>query len=104
MFTDEKPGDMLLHDSEGADAPSFLTWADAPVETPPDRFSSMPDLLQLTDPEADSGQEPEGLHLPPPGMHTSGTQLRHRIVTQESIDELATREKPSFFQRLFRRK
>lgn len=32
----------------------------------------------------------------------SGRQLRHRFVTPESIAELASTEKPSLLQRLFR--
>jgi hypothetical protein len=38
------------------------------------------------------------------GSHTSGKQLRRRLVTQESIDELAAVEKPSLLQRIFGRK
>ncbi len=38
------------------------------------------------------------------GSHTSGRQLRRRLVTQESIDELAAVEKPSLLQRIFGRK
>ncbi|WP_067732840.1 hypothetical protein [Novosphingobium naphthalenivorans] len=36
--------------------------------------------------------------------HTTGAQLRRRLVTQESIAELAATEKPSLLQRLLRRK
>ncbi|MCJ2188689.1 hypothetical protein [Novosphingobium beihaiensis] len=49
------------------------------------------------------GQEPQ--HAPTPASeHASGTQLRRRLVTQESIAELAAAEKPSLLQRLLRRK
>ncbi|KHK91097.1 hypothetical protein [Novosphingobium malaysiense] len=35
--------------------------------------------------------------------HTSGRQLRRRLVTAESIAQLAAMEKPSLLQRLLRR-
>lgn len=36
--------------------------------------------------------------------HATGTQLRRRFVTSESIAELAETERPSLVNRLFRRK
>jgi hypothetical protein len=48
---------------------------------------------------ADEG--PEAWHLPPPGLHTTGTQLRRRLVTQESIAELAAEATPSLLNRVF---
>ncbi|MCJ2176983.1 hypothetical protein [Novosphingobium album (ex Hu et al. 2023)] len=36
--------------------------------------------------------------------HTTGRQLRHRLVTPESIAQLEANEKPSLLQRLLRRK
>lgn len=62
------------------------------------------ELRELTEPDADPGQEPEAWHLPPPPDHITGTQLRRRIVTEESIAELEAARKPSLLQRLFRRK
>ncbi len=44
----------------------------------------------------------EGWMLPPV-VHTSGTQLRKRLVTPESIAALETVQKPSLLQRLLRR-
>ncbi|SFG41578.1 hypothetical protein SAMN05518801_12410 [Novosphingobium sp. CF614] len=35
--------------------------------------------------------------------HATGTQLRHRLVTPESIAELAATTRPSLLQRLLRR-
>lgn len=86
---------------------SFPQWADAPVAAPPEpaeEFGAMLELRQLAEPEAcDSGDDAEAWHLPPPGIHTTGTQLRRRLVTAESIAELATHKKPSLLQRLLRK-
>jgi len=62
------------------------------------------ELIQLADPEADPGEDGEAWHLPPPGIHTTGSQLRRRLVTPESIAELAAHRKPSLLQRILRRK
>ncbi|MEJ2457458.1 MAG: hypothetical protein P8Y58_04625 [Novosphingobium sp.] len=40
----------------------------------------------------------------PPCDQASGTQLRHRLVTAESIAQLAATEKPGLLKRLLRRK
>jgi hypothetical protein len=37
----------------------------------------------------------EAWHLPPPGLHTTGTQLRRRLVTPESIAELENEIAPN---------
>ena len=89
----------------------FAQWADAPIAaaapaaTPyEEEFGAMVDLRQLADPEADlAGDDAQAWHLPPPGIHTTGTQLRRRLVTPESIAELETQRKPSLVQRLLRR-
>ncbi|TYC92735.1 hypothetical protein [Novosphingobium sp. BW1] len=49
------------------------------------------------------GDDPEAWHLPPPGIHTTGTQLRRKLVTEESISELAESARPGLLARLFRR-
>ncbi|QVM82333.1 hypothetical protein [Novosphingobium decolorationis] len=49
------------------------------------------------------GDDPESWHLPPPGIHTTGTQLRRKLVTEESISELAESARPGLLARLFRR-
>ncbi|WP_232493925.1 hypothetical protein [Novosphingobium kaempferiae] len=105
MFADGKPGETLLHpdDEASEDTSRYRAWADAPVEAPSDH-AAMLDLQELADPEADPGHDPEGLHLPPPGLHTTGTTLRRRLVTPESIAELQASEKPSLIQRILRRK
>lgn len=85
---------------------SFPQWADAPVAAVPEplgEFGAMLELRQLAEPEADPDDDAEAWHLPPPGIHTTGTQLRQRLVTAESIAELATYQKPSLLQRLLRK-
>ena len=61
------------------------------------------ELRELADPEADPGQEPRAWELPPPPDHITGTQLRSRIVTEESIAALEATKRPSLLQRLLRR-
>lgn len=85
----------------------FPQWADAPISAPvdgADHAQALLELSQLADPEADSGDDAEAWHLPPPGIHTTGSQLRRRLVTPESIAELTAHKKPSLIQRLLRRK
>jgi len=103
--------DALLEQStyprSNAEAP-FTQWADAPIAAPAipaaeEEFGAMLELRQLAEPEADPGDDAEAWHLPPPGIHTTGTQLRRRLVTAESIAELDARRKPSLVQRLLRR-
>ncbi|MBT0668093.1 hypothetical protein HT136_06895 [Novosphingobium profundi] len=48
--------------------------------------------------------ESKAWHLPPPGIHTTGTQLRRRFVTEESIAELQEMRPKGLFARLFRRR
>lgn len=62
------------------------------------------ELNQLADDEPDPGDDPEAWHLPPPDIHVTGTQLRRRFVTAESIAEFEAMKKPSLLQRLLRRK
>ncbi|MFC6436463.1 hypothetical protein ACFQAQ_15155 [Novosphingobium resinovorum] len=47
---------------------------------------------------------PRACTFPSPYGHTTGSQLRHRFVTAESIAELADIKKPSLWQRLLGRK
>ncbi|GGB94505.1 hypothetical protein GCM10011494_11210 [Novosphingobium endophyticum] len=61
------------------------------------------ELRELAEPDADPGQEPQAWELPPPPDHITGTQLRRRIVTEESIAALEATKRPSLLQRLFRR-
>ncbi|MFT4055777.1 MAG: hypothetical protein QM681_14840 [Novosphingobium sp.] len=107
MFADSKLDEIRFHPTEGKEAAQYHEWADAPVSAPAPspaeaEFPAMLDLRELADPEADPGQEPEGLYLPLPYGHTTGSQLRHRFVTAESIAELAGTEKPSLVSRLLR--
>lgn len=53
--------------------------------------------------EDDGWDDDIAWHLPPPGIHVTGKQLRHRFVTPESIAETTPVEKTSLFDRLFRR-
>lgn len=54
-------------------------------------------------PDADPDQEPQGWS-PPEESHVSGTELRRRIVTEQSIAELEATRKPGLLQRIFGRK
>lgn len=59
-------------------------------------------ISEVAEDAARAGDEgPEAWHLPPPGLHTTGTQLRRRLVTQESIAELAAETTPSLLNRVF---
>ena len=44
---------------------------------------------------------PQAWHLPPPGLHMTGTQLRRRLVTPESIAELENEVAPTLLSRVF---
>ncbi len=79
-------------------APRELPLASAPGDEdfevmPPLPPAAMDDILAQDD-----------LHLPPPGIHTTGRELRRRFVTEESIQELAEDGRKGFFARLFRRR
>jgi hypothetical protein len=104
---DEAPPETPVANEDGAEEGKVLTlfpqWADAPVTTPDSHAETLLDLAALADPEADPGDDPEAWHLPPPGIHTTGSQLRRRLVTPESIAELAAHKKPSLIQRILRR-
>jgi hypothetical protein len=128
MFALGRLDETLLHhlDDEVAplQAPPFQAWADAPVSAPrlvpeilepepelaPEPASAQPpfpamlELRQLAEPEADSGDDPEAWHLPPPGIHPTGSALRRRLVTAESIAELDAHRKPSLLGRIFGQK
>ena len=102
------------HDAEAAAQASkaFLLGfrsSEAPAELGLPRAEPLPsceamdELRQLTDPDHEPGDDPEAWHLPPPGIHTTGTQLRRRLVTPESIAELQEVPRPTLLQRLLRR-
>lgn len=86
-----------------------LKFADEPepvevIETPVD--DGMEALLGPQQPVAagpEPGDDPEAWHLPPPGLHVTGTQLRKKLVTQESIEELRGPKRPSLLQRILLR-
>jgi hypothetical protein len=107
MLADDKLDAILeqaTYHRSASEAP-FAQWADAPIAAPaaPEAHSNaMLELRQLAEPDA-PGDDAEAWHLPPPGIHTTGTQLRHRLVTPESIAELESHRKPSLVQRLLRR-
>jgi len=66
-------------------------------------YRGVTELRELTHPDADPGQEAEAWS-PPQESHLSGTQLRKRIVTDQSIAELENTRKPSLLQRILGRK
>lgn len=100
---DEAPPETPVAAEEGKVLALFPQWADAPVSAPDSHAETLLDLAALADPEADPGDDPEAWHLPPPGIHTTGSQLRRRLVTPESIAELAAHKQPSLIQRILRR-
>jgi hypothetical protein len=52
----------------------------------------------------EDAHEPHAGHKPAPtGTHTTGAQLRRRLVTAESIADLAAAKKPSLIQRVLGR-
>lgn len=114
MLAHDRLDETLEHSPSHRATPetAFPQWADAPPAVPDatpapvagDKFGAMLELRQLAEPEADPGDDAEAWHLPPPGIHTTGSQLRRRLVTPESIAELAGEQKPSLLQRLMRRK
>jgi hypothetical protein len=90
---------------------SALLYIDEPVRPAPspqlqplaaESFEAPAQPRPLIDTEADPGDDFEAWHLPPPGIHTTGTQLRRRLVTAESIAELDA-VRPTLLQRLLRR-
>ena len=74
-----------------------------PPPEPVEDYPGIAELRDLTQPGADPGQEPEAWSAPRES-HPSGTQLRKRIVTDQSIAELENTRKPSLLQRIFGRK
>lgn len=76
----------------------------APPPPPPvvETVDARVDLLKPADTEPDPGDDPAAWHLPPAGIHTTGTQLRRRLVTPESIAALET-ARPTLLQRLLGR-
>lgn len=78
---------------EGRAHGTGLEEASAPPNTPPGHHDA-------TEPSAPIPPT-EAWHLPPPGIHVTGTQLRHRLVTRESIAELEAETSPSLLNRVF---
>lgn len=50
-----------------------------------------------------STNDEEALHLPPPDIHTTGSDLRKRYVTTESVAALEDAEELSGFAKIARR-
>lgn len=83
--------------------PEMPPEAIAEVQSEPqqEEAEKIEDLFLL---EEDDGWDDDiAWHLPPPGIHVTGKQLRKRFVTPESIAETTPAEKTSLFDRLFRR-
>ncbi|KMS60308.1 hypothetical protein V474_01075 [Novosphingobium barchaimii LL02] len=100
---DEVLPQTALSQGGSLELPAFPQWADAPISAPaePQQPSAgVLELRRLAEPEAPSDGEVEAWHLPPPGIHTTGSQLRRRLVTAESIAALSAHEKPSLLQRI----
>jgi len=115
----------------GFDAPAIAAKADTSATD--DFFASLAmvsdDMLAELEPEAEAQPEPEpepepepvedipgwdqpmedgwdedvAWHLPPPGIHVTGKQLRRRFVTPESIAETTPVEKTGLLARIFKR-
>lgn len=105
--SDIPAGDDFLLSLQFTDAPDPESVCEAePDLVPAEENSGMDSLLELhelAEPEPDPGDDPEAWHLPPPGIHVTGTQLRRRFVTAENIAETQDAPRPSLFQRLFAR-
>lgn len=105
--SDMPAGDDFLLSLQFTDAPEPEPQAEPEHEAieddTPDGIGALLELQNLAEPEPDPGDDPEAWHLPPPGIHVTGTQLRRRFVTPESVAELEDAPKPSLFQRLFAR-
>lgn len=48
-------------------------------------------------------EDDEALHLPPPGIHITGTQLRRRFINRAAVLEAEETRKPGLLDRLLRR-
>lgn len=109
MFAEDKTRTAIVEPEEQATS-LYPAWADAPMDVPRRSEAESPamlDLRELAAPEADPGLDPRieqaAVDLPLPYFHTTGSQLRHRLVTPESIAELEAQEKPGLWSRLYRR-
>jgi hypothetical protein len=108
----EREREEEFHQSDESFA--FPAWADAPIAV---RGSSHLPLMSLV-PHADTAQQPPAgeseaadsagdaqmSYSPQSQDHTSGSQLRRRLVTPESLADFAQNDKPGFFRRMFGRK
>nr|WP_314464388.1 hypothetical protein [uncultured Novosphingobium sp.] len=75
--------------------------APPPAPSEPAKDAQRPAEQAAAIPGDNSEAWPEAWHLPPPGLHVTGTQLRRRLVTQESIAELDAETSPSLLNRVF---
>ncbi|HKT85191.1 MAG TPA: hypothetical protein VJQ77_03780 [Novosphingobium sp.] len=78
--------------------------AEAFTHAEPEQGYPLAGSRELAEPDADLRQEQEGWTPPPEESHISGTQLRRRVVTEQSIGELEAARKPSLLQRLLGRR
>lgn len=114
MFAESRLNESLVTRATGGQG-LFHEWADAPVAAPAvslpapslpatEPFAAMADLRQLAEPERENGGDRDTWPLPPINIHPTGSQLRRRLVTPESIAELTVATRPSLMQRLLGRK
>lgn len=79
---------------------------EAELESEPEPRESLAELFSApaTETALDPSNDPDTWHLPPPDIHTTGSQLRRKFVTEESIDELTLASRPGLLARLLRRR
>ncbi|WP_395394359.1 hypothetical protein WBP07_03800 [Novosphingobium sp. BL-8A] len=81
--------------------------AETPFENEPEQDLDPQDYAPLnavhSPPQPAPVEEEEALHLPPPGIHVTGTQLRRRFVDRETI-VIEEERRPGLLERLFRRR
>ncbi|KQM19469.1 hypothetical protein [Novosphingobium sp. Leaf2] len=98
MFAESRLDENLLNRGNPTDAALLEPWADAPFAGHGDGDAA----VEAATPDEALDDPYDGLHLPPPGVHTTGTQLRRRIVTADSIAQLTANARPSVMQRVLR--
>lgn len=98
MFAESRLDENVVNQGNSA-AARLERWADAPLAANDDGSTPAGEATAPTEAPYDPY---DGLHLPPPGLHTTGTQLRRRIVTADSIALLTATAGPSLLQRVLR--
>ncbi|PEQ10807.1 hypothetical protein B2G71_20280 [Novosphingobium sp. PC22D] len=89
-------------EQDQASSAQYTSWQDELRELRQDDAPASDEPAELIEDGEDS-EDDLAWHLPPPGIHVTGKQLRHKLVTAESIAQTQDVEKESLIQRLFGR-